>query len=149
MSRRLRIAGKPPVIAQAPMATRILALARNSRNTCTFSALHTPPSISAISQGPQCLMSVNGDRSNSAIFASSNMRSSMSRNDVWQPKQPASEVVAMRTLGRAADFADSLIWPPPPHPIDADRSSLNKKQRRRAWQNFGPWRRLAKRQIFF
>ena len=68
-----------------------------------------PGMISAISQGPQCLMSVIGDRSNSAIFASSNMRSSMSRNDVWQPKQPASEVVAMRTLGRAAVFADALI----------------------------------------
>jgi hypothetical protein len=54
-------------------------------------------------------MSVIGDRSNSAIFASSNKHSSMSRNDVWQPKQPASEVVAMRTLGRTAVFADALI----------------------------------------
>ena len=38
-------AGRPPLMAQAPTATRILQLARNSRSTCTFSALHTPPSI--------------------------------------------------------------------------------------------------------
>ena len=68
MSRWLRIAGRPPLIAQAPTATRILALARNSRSTCTFSALQTPPSISAMSQGPQCLMSVSGERSNSAML---------------------------------------------------------------------------------
>ena len=34
-----------------------------------------------------------------AISTSSSRRSSMSRNDMWQPKQPASEVVAMRTFG--------------------------------------------------
>ena len=50
-----------------------------------------------MSQGPQCLMSVNGERSNSAIFIRSRIRSSMSRRDMWQPKHPASEVVAMRT----------------------------------------------------
>jgi hypothetical protein len=78
----LRNAGSPPLIAQAPMATRILALARISRRTCTFSALQQPPSIRAMSQGPQCLMSVIGERSKSAIFASSRMGSSMSRNDM-------------------------------------------------------------------
>jgi hypothetical protein len=38
---------------------------RNSRSTCTFSALHRPPSMRPMSQGPQCLMSVIGERSNS------------------------------------------------------------------------------------
>ena len=39
-------------------------------------------------------MSVSGERSNSISSSSANSRSSMSRNDMWQPKQPASEVVA-------------------------------------------------------
>jgi hypothetical protein len=51
--------------------------------------------------GPQCLMSVSGERSNSTRSSSSNSRSSMSSSDMWQPKQPASEVVAMRSFGRA------------------------------------------------
>src|SRR5208283_5172773 len=103
MARWLRIAGTPPLIAQAPTATRIFALARNSRRTSTFSALHTPPSISAMSHGLQCLISVSGVRSNSAISASSSSRSSMSSSDMWQPKQPASEVVASRTFTGVLD----------------------------------------------
>src|SRR5512139_2073993 len=82
------------------MATRILQLARNSRSTCTFSALQMPPSMMPMSHGPQCLMSVSGERSNSTRSRSANSRSSMSRNDMWQPKQPASEVVATLSLRR-------------------------------------------------
>src|SRR5512145_456259 len=80
------------------MAIRILQLTRNSRRTWTFSALQTPPSMMPTSQRPQCLMSVIGERSNSTRSTSSNKRSSMSRNDMWHPKHPASEVVAMRSL---------------------------------------------------
>jgi hypothetical protein len=47
-----------------------------------------------MSQGPQCLMSVIGERSNSTALTSSNSFSSMSSSDMWQPKQPASEQVA-------------------------------------------------------
>ena len=67
-SRWLRFAGRPPLIAGADR-DRTWQLARSSRSTCTFSALQTPPSISPMSQGPQCLMSVSGERSNSAILA--------------------------------------------------------------------------------
>jgi len=35
------------------------------------------------------LISVSGERSNSTSSSKSNKRSSMSRNEVWQPKQPA------------------------------------------------------------
>src|SRR5208282_5921691 len=111
MARWLRIAGRPPLIAQAPTATRIFALARNSRRTCTFSTLHTPPSISAMSHGLQCLMSVSGVRSNSAISTSSNSRSSMSSSDMWQPKQPASEVVASLTFTGVLDGPVGFISP--------------------------------------
>src|SRR5512139_2673257 len=107
-SRWLRCAGSPPVTAHAPMATRILQLARNSRSTCTFSALHMPPSTMPMSQGPQCLMSVSGERSNSTRSSSGNSRSSMSRNDMWQPKQPASDVVAMRSLRGTASATGRL-----------------------------------------
>jgi len=55
---KLRIAGKPPLMAQAPTATRILQFFRNSRNTCTFSELHTPPSIKPMSQFVQCSISL-------------------------------------------------------------------------------------------
>src|SRR5574340_48740 len=94
----LRIAGMPPLMAQAPIATRTLQVLRNSRNTWTFSALHTPPSTMPTSHGPQCLMSVSGVRSNSASSTRPNRRSSISRSDMWQPKQPAREQVAMRTF---------------------------------------------------
>src|SRR5574343_723997 len=77
------------------MAIRILQFLRTSRRTCTFSALHRPPSMMPMSQcGLQCLMSVSGERSHSICSSSVNSRSSMSRKDMWQPKQPASEVVA-------------------------------------------------------
>src|SRR5574343_294111 len=77
------------------MAIRILQFLRNSRRTWTFSALHRPPSMIPMSQsGLQCLMSVSGERSNSMCSSNVNSRSSMSRKDIWQPKQPASEVVA-------------------------------------------------------
>src|SRR5574343_1693106 len=93
--RWLRWAGRPPLIAQAPTAIRILQFLRNSRRTWTFSALHRPPSIRPMSQsGLVVLMSVSGERSNSMCSSSVNSRSSMSRKDMWQPKQPASEVVA-------------------------------------------------------
>src|SRR5574343_291175 len=93
--RWLRCAGRPPVTAQAPRAISILQFWRNSRSTCTFSALHRPPSMLPISQsGLQCLMSVSGERSNSMCSSRVNKRSSISRKDMWQPKQPASEVVA-------------------------------------------------------
>src|SRR5574343_595780 len=93
--RWLRCAGRPPLMAQAPMAIRTLQFLRNSRRTCTFSALHRPPSMMPISQsGLHVLMSVSGERSNSMCSSSVNSRSSMSRKDMWQPKQPASEVVA-------------------------------------------------------
>src|SRR5574343_120826 len=93
--RWLRWAGRPPLMAQAPTAIRILQWARNSRRTWTFSALHRPPSIRPMSQsGLMVLMSVSGERSNSMCSSSVNSRSSMSRKDMWQPKQPASEVVA-------------------------------------------------------
>src|SRR5271169_2718195 len=97
-SRWLRCAGRPPVTAQAPMAMRILQFFLNSRSTSTFSALQMPPSIRPMSHGPQCLMSVSGERSNSTRSSSGNRRSSISRNDMWQPKQPASEVVARRNF---------------------------------------------------
>ena len=42
-------------MAQAPTATSILQCSRNSRSTCTFSALHRPPSIRPMSQWPQLL----------------------------------------------------------------------------------------------
>src|ERR1035441_9347234 len=48
-------------------------------------------------------MSVSGVRSNSAISASSSSRSSMSSSDMWQPKQPASEVVASLTFTGVLD----------------------------------------------
>src|SRR6185369_589933 len=93
--RWLRWAGRPPLMAQAPMAIRTLQFLRNSRRTWTFSALHRPPSTMPRSQsGLQVLMSVSGERSNSISSSSVNRRSSMSRKDMWQPKQPASEVVA-------------------------------------------------------
>src|SRR6185369_5542434 len=93
--RWLRCAGRPPLMAQAPTAIRILQFWRNSRKTWTFSALHRPPSIRPMSQsGLMVLMSVSGERSNSMCSSSVNSRSSMSRKDMWQPKQPASEVVA-------------------------------------------------------
>src|SRR5450759_480306 len=85
-------------MAQAPTAMSILQLARNSRSTCTFSALHSPPSIKPMSHGPQCLMSVNGERFSSTCSSNATSRSSISRKDIWQPKQPASEVVAILTL---------------------------------------------------
>src|SRR5512139_312122 len=107
-SRWLRCAGSPPVTAQAPIATRILQLARNSRSTCTFSALQMPPSMMPMSQGPQCLMSVSGERLNSTRSSSANSRSSMSSSDMWQPKQPASEVVATLSLRRVTSVMMSL-----------------------------------------
>src|ERR1035437_2122000 len=92
----LRNAGTPPVMAQAPIATSTLQCLRNSSSTWTFSALLTPPSTMPISHGPQCLVSVNGVRSNSIIPRRSNSFSSISSKDIWQPKQPASEQVATR-----------------------------------------------------
>jgi hypothetical protein len=50
-------------------------------------------------------MSVSGERSNSTCSISVNRRSSMSSSDMWQPKQPASEVVATRSLRGAAQGA--------------------------------------------
>src|SRR6056297_3551360 len=96
-------------MAQAPMATRMRHWLRNSWSTWTFSALHTPPSTMPMSQGPQVLISVRGLRSNSMCSSSSNSRSSMSRKDMWQPKQPASEVVA--TLRRGAGVSMSVLLP--------------------------------------
>src|SRR5450759_5137385 len=93
------MAGTPPLMAQAPTALRILQSARNPRSTCTFSALHTPPSTSPISHGSQRLMSVNGERLNSTCSSKATSRSSISRKDIWQPKQPASDVVAILILG--------------------------------------------------
>src|ERR1035437_1769222 len=92
----LRNAGTPPVMAQAPIATSTLQCLRNSSSTWTFSALLTPPSTMPMSHGPQCLVSVNGVRSNSIIPNRSNSFSSISSKDIWQPKQPASEQVATR-----------------------------------------------------
>jgi hypothetical protein len=110
-SRWLRCAGRPPLMAQAPIATRNLQFLRNSRSTWTFSALHRPPSMMPRSQGPQCLMSVSGERSNSIRSSSLMMRSSMSRKDMWQPKQPARLVVATRSflITGAGAF---MVFPP-------------------------------------
>src|SRR5574343_1875988 len=93
--RWLRWAGRPPLLARAPTARRLVQWAGHSRRTWTFSALQRPPSIRPMSQsGLMVLMSVSGERSNSMCSSSVNKRSSMSRKDMWQPKQPASEVVA-------------------------------------------------------
>jgi hypothetical protein len=59
-----------------------LAVARNSRSLCTFSALHSPPSMSPRSHGPQCLMSVSGEASSSISSSSGTSRSSMSSSDM-------------------------------------------------------------------
>src|SRR5512139_3434542 len=107
-SRWLRCAGSPPFTAHAPIAMRILQFARNSRSTWTFSALQMPPSTMPMSHGPQCLMSVSGERSNSTRSSSANSRSSMSSSDMWQPKQPASEVVATLSLRRVTSVMVSL-----------------------------------------
>src|SRR3989338_5051528 len=86
-------------MAQEPIAISILQFLRNSYSTCTFSALQMPPSIRPMSQGEQCLISVIGERSNSTSSSSVSSRSSMSSRDMWQPKQPASEVVAILSFG--------------------------------------------------
>src|SRR5574343_702341 len=128
------------------MAIRILPFLRNSRRTCTYSALHKPPSMMPMSQsGLQCLMSVSGERSNSMCSSSVNSRSSMSRKDMWQPKQPASEVVAtlsfflavmsaaLRTVGNFRNrrlvvlaLADRHCEAVPFRQDDADRADLRR-----------------------
>jgi hypothetical protein len=89
----------PPVVAQSPTETSTSHISRKRRSTCTFSALAQPPSIRPTAQRwVKSLWSLIGDLSNSTISASARMRSSMSSSDMWQPKQPHSEVVATRGL---------------------------------------------------
>src|SRR5512136_3262821 len=87
------------MMAHSPTETRTLQFLRKSRRTATFSLLQQPPSIRPTSQVlVKRLMSSIGDLWNSTTSASLRMRSSMSRRDMWQPKQPASEAVAMTGL---------------------------------------------------
>jgi len=51
-----------------------------------------------MSHSPNSLISVRGLRSNSTRSAKSNSRSSRSSSDIWQPKQPHSEQVAIFSL---------------------------------------------------
>src|SRR5512133_709275 len=89
----------PPVIAHSPTDTSTRQWSRKWWSRCTFSTLHTPPSMSPMSTMPRIsLMSLMGLRSKSASSRSSSRRSSVSSKDMWQPKQPASEQVAILRL---------------------------------------------------
>ena len=69
---------------------------RKVRSVSTFSSLQQPPSINPIAQWPvKVLRSSMGDLSKSTSSTSFRMRSSMSSRDIWQPKQPAMDVVAI------------------------------------------------------
>ncbi len=52
-------------------------------------------------------MSVNGDLLNSIISSISNRSVSISNKDIWQPKQPAKEVVA--TINFSSSFSSILL----------------------------------------
>ena len=86
-----------------------------------------------MSQWPTVLMSVSGERSNSTCSSSSSRRSSMSRKDMWQPKQPASETVATLSLrgpcGMTGKIMTGLLPPAPTrdsHRNAAGRSAITK-----------------------
>ena len=84
------------MIAHSPSATRVVQCFRNSIRVCTFSSLQQPPSMRPMSQCfVNVLMSLIGDLLNSTSSTRSRMRSSMSRIDMWHPKQPARDAVAM------------------------------------------------------
>src|SRR5512137_1431285 len=106
----LRRAGKPPMMAHSPTETRTLQALRNDRRTSTFSLLQQPPSMRPTSTGlVKVLMSSIGDLLNSTRSTSWRMRSSMSRIDMWQPKQPARDAVAMTGLLMASLLAPRLL----------------------------------------
>ncbi len=87
------------MMAHSPRETRTLQFLRKSRRTSTFSLLQQPPSMRPTSTGlVNRLMSSIGDLLNSTSSMSLRIRSSMSRMDMWQPKQPASDAVAMTGL---------------------------------------------------
>src|SRR5512140_2116331 len=91
--------GTPPLMAHSPRETSTSHCLRNCSSTWTFSSLQQPPSTIPTAQRPwNSLKSLIGDRSNSTRSASCRIRSSMSRMDMWHPKQPARLTVAMRVL---------------------------------------------------
>ena len=87
------------MMAHSPHDMRILQFFRKSIRFSTFSLLQQPPSMSPMSHClVNFLMSSIGDLLNSTRSMSCRIRSSMSRMDMWQPKQPASDAVATTGL---------------------------------------------------
>src|SRR5665647_3028676 len=123
MEMSLRMAGRPPMMAHSQTDTRTLQFLRKERRTSTFSLLQQPPSMSPTSTGlVKVLMSSMGDLLNSTRSMSPRIRSSMSRRDMWQPKQPARDAVAMTGLLTVlppcpffdvAPDRDGVVFPPP------------------------------------
>jgi len=100
MVKPFRMAGTLPVTAQSPRAIRKPARRRRSRTLCQSSSLLTAPSTMARSMaGGSSLASTYGEATTSIREAISISRSSMSRNDMWQPEQPSSHMVARVGLG--------------------------------------------------
>src|SRR5271157_1642085 len=90
-----RIDGTLPVTAQSPSATTVVAWSRTLRAFARSSSLLTEPSTSAMSTcSGNCFRSTSGEYTKSACSSTVRMRSSMSRNDMWQPEQPSSQIVA-------------------------------------------------------
>src|SRR5271166_2373165 len=97
------MAGMPPLMAQAPTDTRMPQCLRNCLSTWTLCSFAQPPSTSPTStKQSNSFLSSSGDLSRSTRASSSTIRSSISSNDMWHPKQPAREQVA--SLGFAMAF---------------------------------------------
>src|SRR6266496_2189977 len=98
--------GTLAVTAQSPNETRVLVRSRTSRILWRSSSLDTAPSTRQTSTfSGYSFTSMSGLYTMSASWAISRSRSSMSRNDMWQPEQPSSQTVAMRGLAVTAGLS--------------------------------------------
>src|SRR5690606_6471808 len=99
-----RIAGTPPNTAQSPKATRILQRSRILMATSSLYEFAIPPSRMPTSTPSLSgsFKSVIGVARRSTNLVSSMILSSMSKKDIWQPAQPASQSEA--TFGFAMFF---------------------------------------------
>jgi len=94
------MAGMPPNTAQSPKATSVLQRLRIRRATSSVDELATAPSRMPTStpRSSGCFKSVMGVEHSRTRCSSCTIRSSMSRNDMWQPAQPASQSEATVTF---------------------------------------------------
>src|SRR5664279_1247568 len=102
----LRIDGTLPVTAQSPSATNSLECSRAFFSFFKSSDVLTAPSTKVISTASgNSLISTSGEYTKSATSKMLISLSSMSRNDMWQPEQPSSQMVASFSLLIAASPA--------------------------------------------